>query len=113
MQNACNTVGLLYSSANYLPPVNQKSFAVAPIPYPLEYKRFSNINNQIVWVGVRSSQFLIVGEDTILPNLTNCFIKPHKQDGYNTVGPIPYLSANKRFSNLNNQIAWVSVLANS
>jgi len=41
-------------------------------------------------MGVRSSQFLIVGEDTILPNLTNCFIKPHKQDGRNTVGPIPY-----------------------
>ena len=69
MQNACNTVGLLYSSGN---------------------KSFSNLNNQIVWVGVRSSQFLIVGEDTILRNLTNCFIKPHKQDGRNTVGSIPY-----------------------
>ena len=40
--------------------------------------------------GVRSSQFLIVGEDTILPNFTNCFIKLHMQDGRNTVGPIPY-----------------------
>ena len=69
MQNACNTVALLYSSANYLPSVNRKSFAVGPIPYPPANKRF-DLNNQIVWVGARSSQFLIVGEDTILPNIT-------------------------------------------
>ena len=60
MQNACKTVGLLYSSANYLPPVNRKSLAVGPIAYPPEFycTRYFAYDNSTVGRNMLTNNFV-------------------------------------------------------
>ena len=60
MQNACNTVGLLYSSANYLPHYQLETFAVGRIPYPPKFycTRYFAYDNSTVGRNMLTNNFV-------------------------------------------------------